>query len=206
MNTKIYVISFLLYVNPKIFNVMKKIFLLTMLLVTGITTVQAQLLKFGVKAGVNFTNLNGGPAGIDYKSLTNYHAGVAAEVKLVGNFSIQPELLYTTQGATAKFSDAVSDFKKKTAYISIPVMAKYYLISDILSIEAGPQFSFLTSEKNNVKIGDSKTFDFAVGGGLGLNITKSLFAQARYTIGLTDVQPNTDVKNSVFQLSVGYFF
>ncbi|SHG64733.1 hypothetical protein SAMN05444481_10671 [Flavobacterium frigidimaris] len=82
---------------------MKKIILAAVLFMATSATIQAQLLKIGVKAGVNFANQTGDASfsGIDYSKdgITSYHAGLIAEVKLLEKFSIQPELLYSTQGA-----------------------------------------------------------------------------------------------------------
>jgi hypothetical protein len=41
---------------------------------------------------------------------------------------------------------------------------------------------------------------------LGFKITESLFAQARYSLGLTEISKNADAKNNVVQLSVGFMF
>lgn len=184
-------------------KLMKKLIVMAILLIAGSTQMNAQL-KLGIKGGVNFANVDGGPDGIDYKSKTGFHAGAVAEIKFGGNLAIQPELLYSSQGTKI---EGAGDFNLD--YVSVPVLVKYYIISDLLSIEAGPQFSFLVDDSNDVAGdigdgGDNKSFDFAVAGGIGLNITKSLFAQARYTVGLTEVSKNADIKNSVFQLSVGY--
>ncbi|THD31249.1 MAG: PorT family protein [Flavobacterium johnsoniae] len=178
---------------------MKKFIVAAILIIAGATNADAQLLKFGIKGGVNFANFNGGADGIDYSSRTGFHAGAVAEVKLFQNFSLQPELLYTSQGADVKgFGDFNLD------YVSVPVLAKFYLISEKLSLEVGPQFSFLIDEAKNEF--ENKSFDFAAAGGLGLNITDNFFAQARYTIGLSEVSKEAEVKNAVFQLSLGYFF
>lgn len=85
-------------------------------------------------------------------------------------------------------------------------MVKYYILSDILSLEAGPQFSFLVNDKNNFNVGDSSTFDFAALGGIGLHLGKHVFIQGRYVIGLTEASTNADFKNKVIQISAGYFF
>ena len=74
-----------------------------------------------------------------------------------------------------------------------------------LSFEAGPQFSFLIDDN----VGDqfeSESFDFAAVGGLGLNITDNIFAQARYVVGLTEASKDAEVKNRVIQVSLGYRF
>ncbi|RKR11154.1 outer membrane protein with beta-barrel domain [Flavobacterium sp. 90] len=186
---------------------MKKIILAAVLFIATSATIQAQLVQFGVKAGVNFASQTGdaGLQGVafDKEGITSYHVGVLAEIKLLEKFSIQPELLYSTQGATYK--NAVSEFKNELGYLSIPVMAKFYLTKSV-SLELGPQASFLLSEKNDFDVKDGETFEFGLNAGLGLKITKNLFIQGRYGLGLTEASKNADVKNSTFQLSAGILF
>lgn len=184
---------------------MKKSILIAIILFSITTVLQAQSIRFGIKAGANFANQNGDtpPAFESKESITSYHAGLVSEIKLFDSFAIQPELLYSTQGATYK--NAVDEFKNELGYLSIPVLAKFYL-SKSLSLELGPQASFLLSERENVNFEDSKTFEFGVVGGLGLNITKSLFIQARYGVGLTEASKDADIKNSTIQLSAGLMF
>ncbi len=178
---------------------MKKLILALVAVVCFSTTSQAQLLKIGVKAGPNFSNFSGGIRDINYKSRTSLHAGLVAELKLLENFSIQPELMYSSQGAKV---NGLGDFNLD--YISLPIMAKFYLLTDKVSLEVGPQFSFLV---NNPKAAfENEDFDFGVAGGLGLNLTKSIFVQARYVVGLSEVSKYAEVKNSTFQLSAGFMF
>lgn len=180
---------------------MKKHFFLAALLALVAFSSQAQLLKIGMKAGLNYANFSG--TSIQTDAITSYHAGLVSEIKLLEKFAIQPELLYTTQGAT--YENAGSEFKNELGYIAIPVLAKIYL-SKSISLELGPQASFLLSEKNNFDVEDPNTFEFAIDAGLSLKITKSIFIQGRYVLGLTDISPNADAKNSVFQLSAGLMF
>lgn len=185
---------------------MKKILLAAVLFLAASASIQAQLVKFGVKAGVNFANQTGDAfdaSGIDKEGITSYHAGLVAEIKLLDRFAIQPELLYSTQGATYKY--AAEEFKNELGYLSIPVMAKFYL-TDSFSLEVGPQASFLLSEKDNVDFEDAETFEFGVNAGLGFKLTENFFVQGRYGLGLTEASKNADVKNSTVQLSVGFLF
>jgi hypothetical protein len=188
---------------------MKKTILIASLLL-GITTIsQAQSIRLGVKGGINYANQNGTDITINSTNynnadaITSYHAGLVAEIKLFNFLAIQPELLYSTQGATYK--NATQEFKNELGYISIPVVAKIYL-SKSLSLEAGPQASFLLSERNKFDYKESETFEFAGVVGLGLNITKNLFLQARYGLGLTEASKDAQTKNSTFQLSAGILF
>jgi len=185
---------------------MKKIIVAAVLFLATSATMNAQFLKLGVKAGVNFASQTGDAfpeQNIDKEGITSFHAGLVAELKLLEKFSIQPELLYSTQGATYK--NAVSEFKNELGYLSIPVMAKFYLTKSV-SLEVGPQASFLLSEKNDFDVKNAETFDFGLNAGLGLKITEGLFVQARYGLGLTEASKDANIKNSVFQLSAGFMF
>ena len=187
---------------------MKKTILAAVVLLAMSASVQAQLVKFGFKGGINYANQNGSDITINStnyqtSAITSYHAGLVAEIKLVDSFSIQPELLYSTQGATYK--NAVEEFKNEVGYLSIPVMAKIYL-SKVVSLELGPQASFLLSERNNFDVNNASTFDFAANAGLGFKLTKSFFISGRYSLGLSDASTDAQVKNSAIQVSAGFLF
>jgi len=159
----------------------------------------AQGLKFGLKAGVNYSNYTG--TGVNTDAITNFHAGLVSEIKVFKNFALQPELLYSSQGAS--LNSLGTQFKNELGYISIPVLAKFYL-TDNFSFELGPQASFLLNERNNFSLQDSNTFDFAVAGGLSYKLGKHFFIQGRYGIGLTEPKRDASVKNTVVQASVGF--
>ena len=143
-----------------------------------------------------------------------------AEIMVSDMFAVQPELLYSSQGSDYDESDEGFDVSGtvKVDYLNIPVMAKYYVVEGF-SIEAGPQIGFLlsaTDEYDNEE-DDIKEFlkgtDFGVNLGVGYKLENGLNFGARYNLGLSD---NLDVddfetdgaeyKNSVIQISVGYFF
>jgi hypothetical protein len=187
---------------------MKKTLLSAVLFLAVSVGMQAQLIRFGIKGGLNYANQTGSSITINStnyntSAITSYHAGLVTEIKLLDSFSIQPELLYSTQGASYKTAGA--EFTNELGYLSIPVMAKIYLNKSV-SLELGPQASFLLSERNNFDVKDANTFDFGVAAGLGLNITKHIFIQGRYGLGLTDASKDAQVKNSVVQISAGLMF
>lgn len=174
--------------------------LLLLLLLGSAFAANAQL-RIGIKAGANFANLEG--VSIDTEMRTGFHFGAIAELKLPGAFALQPELMYSSQGAkvdAAAFDDIQYD------YITVPVVIKYYLISDLLNVELGPQFAFMVNDNNDFDPEDSSTFDFAAVGGVGVDVGKHLFLQGRYVLGLTDASTNADVTNRVIQISLGYKF
>ncbi|TDE27717.1 MULTISPECIES: porin family protein [Flavobacterium] len=188
---------------------MKKTILVTVLLLAISSTMQAQLVKFGIKAGLNYANQTGSEITINSTNynkkdaITSYHAGLVAEIKLTDGFSVQPELLYSTQGAS--YENAGEEFKNELGYLSIPVLAKFHL-NKTVSLDLGPQASFLLSERNDFDVKNAETFEFGVAGGLGFNITKNFFLQGRYVLGLTEASKEAEVKNSVLQISAGFTF
>ncbi|MBG6061402.1 opacity protein-like surface antigen [Flavobacterium sp. CG_9.1] len=187
---------------------MKKIILVAVVLLAASVDMQAQLVRFGFKGGLNYANQNGSQITVNSDNyntdaITSYHAGLVAELKLTDGFSIQPELLYSTQGATYK--NAVEEFKNELGYLSIPVLAKFNL-NKTVSLDLGPQASFLLSERNEFDVKNAETFEFGVAGGLSLNVTKNFFIQGRYVLGLTEASKEAEVKNSVLQISAGFKF
>ena len=180
---------------------MKKV-LLTALAVFAFSFANAQDTKYGVKGGLNMSSNSGD----GLKSITSFHLGGFAQFKMNDKFAIQPELLYSAQGAKSDFGTL------NLKYINIPVMAKYN-VADAFSIEAGPQIGFLMSATfASVDYKDqcnSTDFGFNLGAGYDLNETMSL--GLRYTMGLTNVDKDvagqaSNSKNSNIQLSFGYKF
>ena len=181
----------------------KNVVLVIIILLFGSKSIaqETSFARLGLKAGINYANYTGSDVNTD--AITNFHAGLLVELKIFKNFSLQPELLYSTQGA--ELNGFGQQIKNELGYVSIPLLAKFYL-TDNLSMELGPQASFLLSERNEVQAGDSNTFDFAVAGGLSYKFGKHFFVQGRYGLGLTEPKRDADVKNSVVQASLGYLF
>src|SRR5690606_12278549 len=113
--------------------------------------------------------------------------------------SLQPELLYSMQGAD--FDD--TDEEYKLDYLLLPVLAKYYIV-DKFNVHLGPQAGYLINESGTAT--DSEKFDFSIVGGLEYEITSTFFVQGRYCLGLTDIAEEADIKNSVIQVAVGLKF
>ena len=180
---------------------MKKIVQRCLVVLFFIQMSYAQSVQFGIKAGANYANVTGSK--INTNAIINYHAGIVAKIGLTKGLSFQPELLYTTQGAS--YETALADYKNELGYIVIPAMLQIHL-SKSITLDMGPQVGFLLNEKNNFDVQKSNTFDASANAGLGLKITNSIFAQARYCVGLTKLQPNSDIKNNVVQLSLGILF
>lgn len=199
---------------------MKKLFLLfAIFALTSINQTFSQEVNFGAKAGVNFADITGEEVD-SFDGLTSFHLGFVAEILFSDAFAVQPELLYSRQGSDYKdsFESFSYEGTVKVDYINIPVMAKYF-VTEGFSIEAGPQIGFLMSAKDEYEDEEDdikdylKGTDFGVNFGLGYKLESGLNFGARYNIGLSDnldtdefEADGAEYKNSVIQISVGYFF
>jgi hypothetical protein len=195
---------------------MKKIVLAIVILITLNST--AQKINFGIKAGLNMSMLTGSKDQI-MSSNNGFFAGALSEFKILGKIAIQPELLFSAQGAKFESKNLTFATTRKMNYLILPIMVKYYIKSGLF-VEAGPQAGFLISANQdvenritNVNTSENlkeatKDFDMSANIGIGYDILDKVVAQVRYCIGVTntsDIQ-NTNIKNGVFQLSVGYKF
>lgn len=193
----------------KIQGIMKKLFFSIIITVIGLTVLHAQDITVGAKAGVNLATLH--PDKNDPATRSSFHLGMMVEIPLIDALRLQPELLYSAQGVRDESDD---DEVIKLDYLALPVMAKYYLW-DALSMEAGPQFGILLSAKRKDD-GDTEDYkDSTKSTDIGLALGAKYRLVNKFNIGMryywgTNVNKNEDsrtqVKNRVFQISVGYFF
>ncbi|UYW01484.1 PorT family protein [Flavobacterium agricola] len=186
----------------------------------------------GLKGGYNLSKLSDvSHLSLKNKSLSGFHAGAFVELPITKGISLQPELLYSTQGSRVEATNAdgssVDKYDSRINYITLPVLVKVYL-TQRLSVEAGPQFALLTqahADGNTYKIDDVsenvninkfkhnikdqvENFDFDLAVGASYKLPLNLFVSARYVWGVKDIAKNSDSKskNQLFQLSAGLRF
>jgi hypothetical protein len=169
--------------------------------------------QFGVKAGANFATQSGRDAG-DAKTLVGVNFGAFLKLPMAPGLSLQPELMYSGQGAHYDVSNGT--LNEHANYINIPVLFKFSHGSGFYA-ETGPQFGFLVSAKSNVAgtSTDAKSAynsgDFAWVFGIGYKIPQSpVGIDFRYNIGLANVEDrsttggNYSWRNDVLQLGLTY--
>ncbi len=179
---------------------MKKIIIIALSMVVLPFAIHAQGIGIGVKAGANFANQS--ISDISTSSITNFHGGAYVNLMFSEKFGIAPEILWTATGSEW------DDVKVNTNYVAIPVMLHYKLINPLF-IEAGPQFSFLTSAEHDTfdDFEDQlKNNDFGLAFGAGIGLPLGLKAGLRYVLGFTNISEvsDTEVKNRVFQIYAGW--
>ncbi|HLU81232.1 MAG TPA: porin family protein [Flavobacteriaceae bacterium] len=179
---------------------MKRLILMTCGIFLALS-LNAQEIDLGIKAGANFANITDA-SNLDNK--TGFLGGAFFAIKF-NKMAIQPELLYSQQGA--KFDAGDFDL----TYVNVPIILKYYLIQG-LNIQIGPQFGFVVKDDiSEVFSGigegiESNDFDVAGAIGLGYDFPFGLRLDARYNYGFTDVMDGGEGKNSVVSLAVGFSF
>ncbi len=177
----------------------------------------SQNTAFGLKAGVNFSNIWVEKNDFDLKSSdykTGFYAGGLAHIHVSEKFAIQPELFYSTQGGKSKGNGYT--YTTKLNYINLPVLAQL-MFGEGFRIEAGPQVGFLVSAKDKFESEESdikdnyKGIDISFPIGLGYLMSSGLGLDARWVPGLTDInkkssESNLGVANNVFQVGLFYQF
>lgn len=203
---------------------MKKITLLGVFCLFSLT-IFAQV-DFGVKAGLNLTNISADILTDDYHIKSNngseigYHAGAFLRASMVGIF-IQPELLYTSIATEYTVTDVNTTLeslaKQRVGRVDVPVMVGAKL--GTLRLGIGPVASFIVSEKSDLtditgyetKL-KSATFGWQLGA--GLDVWKFGF-DLRYEGSLTKLgdyivvggeQLNLDNRARQLILSISYRF
>jgi hypothetical protein len=175
----------------------KSLFFLIVLFLTGVITTQAQL-KFGLKAGVNLSNvsLDGNwVKNLEVENLMGFQVGPMVELTVpVIGIGLDAAVLYSNEGfklneATIQDLGATVQAKNyKANNLLIPVNLKYKLI--FLNVAgvyatAGPyvKFGLNSSLKDQY---ESKSFGAGLNFGLGVELLNHLQVGVNYQLGLTE--------------------
>ena len=187
-----------------------KFYLITLVTVIFMgSAASAQKPHLGIKGGLNIYDVHT-TNNYNFDPKVGFHAGVFAHFHITEMFALQPEIMYSGQGAKYQNSNA----KLNLDYINVPVFLQY-MFNNGFRIQAGPQVGFLIRAKsinNQVSINqtnDFNTLDFALSMGASYVHTKSgLGIDARYNHGLSQIneQGYEKMTNRGFQLGLFYLF
>jgi hypothetical protein len=197
-------------ISPKKITCMKKVTLITLALLMVMNVVaQQKTVQFGVKGGVNFSTLVDEFGTNDYR--TGYHAGVFANLPIENGFSLQPEVVYSAQGA--EFENGK---KQYLDYVSVPLVAQY-TIKNRFRIETGPQVSYLTKEEVTFPpslegpnsheqpfFNEVKKTDLAWTIGAGYVTPVGIGIDVRYNLSPGDISKVGHLENRVWQVGLFY--
>lgn len=181
--------------------------------------------EFGIKGGVNMSNLYSDSDDIDDENaLWGFNAGIFAAFPIADKVFIQPEILYTTKGAELDYnvSGVAGTNKFKLNYIEVPLLVRFNLTENF-NVHVGGYASYLVNAKltgegdiefdNELDADDFERFDAGLSAGVGLDFNPVSIG-LRYNYGLTTIGKeretlgNTytfpDAKNSNLSLYLAY--
>ena len=187
---------------------MRKFIFLIVLFSSFIVTGQVEF-KPGVKAGLNVANITH----TNFEVKSDFYVGVLFGLKFSEIYTLQPEVLYSRQGARPKL-DGGSDFDIELEYLSLGFANKFLLFKGVkLHTVVGPFFDIKT--KDNLDYSNSfdifGNFDVGFFVGLDYEFSSGLGIDLRYKMGLVDlggidVNSVRQHNNKVFQFGLSYNF
>jgi hypothetical protein len=201
-------------INPYI--IMKKLLFISAILLGTSAWAQHLKLEPGFKAGLN-TSTFSSDNNIKYTPRIAYNVGVFTHIHLTPKLAIQPEAVFSAQGA--RYTSAGVDYASNFNYLNIPVMGQY-MFGNGFRVQTGPQLGVLLDARrkelgsDRIKaIGpDHRNFDFAWGVGASYLSSSGLGADARVTLGITNISapfadnPVTNMRNNTIQVGLFYQF
>jgi hypothetical protein len=193
-------------VSLKLFKMKALLFSGAFMIVTTFCVAQKADLHWGLKGGLNISNIASSP-NVNYDAKAGLHAGGLAHIHLSKSWALQPEIMYSNQGAQ------MGDTKTRLHYVNVPLQLQY--IFDMgFRLQTGPQIGVLAGA--NVKQGDTKinvsnsfkpadvgwTFGASYVGESGLGI------DARYNHGFSRINDvgSSNLYNRNFQVGLFYVF
>jgi Outer membrane protein beta-barrel domain len=183
---------------------------------------EAQQMRVGIKAGVNFSSLNT-KNDANSKMITGYDLGVFTKMPIAPMLAIQPELNFTTKGSAVSYNNLVANGTANfhLNYLELPILLVINP-SPNFNVHFGPYASYLLSVnttndsnvqlfnfENELKVNDFNRFDLGIAAGLGVDIG-AISIGGRFNLGLLKVGKERtilgskytipDAKNSVLNL------
>jgi hypothetical protein len=195
--------------------------IITMGLFSGI--VNAQSVNYGIKGGLNLSNLYIKAENIDDENpRIGMHLGLFSQIMFADAIGIQPEILFSHKGSEASYTGLIDQTVKfNLNYIDIPVLLVVRPI-EVLEIHAGPYLGILVNSKvkysgliegeDEIDRDHLKTFDYGFAGGVAFNFG-NLQTGIRYNMGSQEIADSDlarlllgDSKNSYLQLYLAIKF
>jgi hypothetical protein len=153
--------------------------------------------NLGIKGGINLYKISSDD-NIVYDQITGFHLGLLGHIHLDSQWAVQPELVYSSQGAKSGATE------HKLDYINVPVLLQY-MFDNGFRLQAGPQLGLLVRADND----DLNSIDLGLGMGISYVVPSTGFGlDVRYNHGLSNINKNDAVKsfNRGVQLGVFYIF
>lgn len=197
---------------------MKKVYMLLVALALVFATEAQAQIKFGVKGGLNLTDMSLSNDVLKSSNRTGFYIGPTVKFTLpIVGLGIDASALYDYRSAKVDAPEGGSETFKQQQ-IAIPVNLRYgFGLGSLASlyIFAGPQFGFNVGSDIDEINWKWKNSNFSVNVGLGLMLVNHLQVNANYNIacGKTGEVRVNDVVDEAFdgkfnswQIGLAYYF
>lgn len=171
---------------------------------------------FGVKAGVNISNLIANPADDKYISTVNYpYIGLFNITPIGKMFAFQGEFAYSVIGADYNLFQNSDPIAYPLGYLNLAGLLKVYPLEQSgVNLHLGLQYGYLIYAKSGDLdwLDNYKSSDFDILLGAGFESEFGLTIDIRYLMGLTNLLQYQNqfayatLKNSAIQIQLGWIF
>lgn len=205
---------------------MKKFMKLLVVILLLTITASSYAQKFGIKAGLNLSNMlikdDQDTYSTDFKMSPGFHVGPTAEIPINKMFSFETALLLSTKGY--KYSESGYTESANLLYLDLPLTAKasfdigsikiYGAFGPYIGMGLSGKFKSTDSPDETLNWGsgsedDLKRIDLGLTFGAGVEIN-AIQIGLSYGLGLANISSFTDggskINNRVVGISVGYRF
>ena len=178
-------------------------------------------MEFGLKTGANFLYIEDQNR-VEANNISlrvDYHVGAFVHIPVSKLFAIQPEVVYSKEGAA--YSNSTFNYKGNDVfnYVNIPLMFQY--TPGHFRIQAGPQFGFNTRSDfdtfnfkgtNGIEHKpDIKKTDLAIAFGFSYITHYYVGVDVRANLGVGDIykpeyHPGQHARNRALQVGIFYQF
>ncbi len=202
---------------------MKRILALMVLLSAITMTTQAQLVKFGIKGGLDLVSMSFNESVFDTSNKAGWFVGPTVQVNLLAGLGADIAAFYDQKTAEVN-SETI---KMKSILVPLNVRYKFGLGKTVgIYVAAGPQFGFNVGD-SEFKWTDKSSYEntfqlkksnFSINLGAGVYLTKHLEVGFAYNIAMGKTADaswkqawdatvkNDDTKAKSWQISAAYFF
>lgn len=182
-------------------------------------------LKFGLKAGGNYSNVwDERDQDFEADGRAGFATGMFLHIPIGKFIGVQPEVLFSQKGfkGSGVLLGQSYEFKRTTNYLDVPLLFTFKPTS-VFTLVAGPQFSFLMSQQDNLTSGPYTTSEFreyendnirnnTLGAVVGFDVNVNHFVVSPragwdFQTNHSDGSSSTPrYKNQWLQLTLGYRF
>lgn len=145
-----------------------------------------------------------------FKPLVSLSAGIGVEYYLLNKMSASAEIYYSQTGFKESHPTDSYTAKFRNDFIDIPLVLRYYLWEDRLTILLGGQLGIRAGSKETDWSKDNtfERLNWGIPVGIGYNFKFGLLLEARYTQGLSNMFPDSrqTTTSRSFLISCGYKF